>query len=142
MAREALDRLVTQVGEDLLKQAPGNEQLRRRLLEDALKHYQEFLKQKGDDPAGRGQAAKALRRIAGILQEMNRTPEAAAALGEALELLRKLVADHPEKPAYRQELAAALLQSGQLARAAGRLDEAEKACRQALELLTHASPAS
>ncbi len=49
-ARAAVDEFLTRVTEDALLKAPGLQVLRRDLLRSALRFYDEFLKQRGDDP--------------------------------------------------------------------------------------------
>jgi serine/threonine protein kinase len=54
-AREAADQLLTRVAEEHLLNGPQREQLRRRLLQDALDFYQGFLREHGEDPDGKSQ---------------------------------------------------------------------------------------
>ena len=49
-ARDAVDKLLTEVGQVSLKDVPQMEPVRRRLLESALQYYQGFLQQQGDVP--------------------------------------------------------------------------------------------
>ena len=49
-ARAAVDDYLTRVSESRLLQVPGMQPLRRDLLQSALGFYQDFLKERGDDP--------------------------------------------------------------------------------------------
>ena len=49
-ARKAVDDYFTTVSESQLLQVPGMQPLRRDLLQSALAFYQDFLKERGDDP--------------------------------------------------------------------------------------------
>ena len=55
-ARAAVHQFFTRVTEDALLKAPGLQALRRDLLRSALRFYEEFLKQRGDDPGLRAAA--------------------------------------------------------------------------------------
>ena len=49
-AREAVDRMLTRVSEERLKDIPQVEPVQRALLEDALEFYRDFARQAHDDP--------------------------------------------------------------------------------------------
>src|SRR5262245_53715194 len=63
---EAVDKLLSRVGHERLAQVPGMEQIRREVLEDALRFLQGFLQQKGDAPVVRREAAWAYFRMGHI----------------------------------------------------------------------------
>ncbi|MEX2553622.1 MAG: protein kinase, partial [Actinomycetota bacterium] len=104
MAREAVDKLFTNVAQQLANK-PHMEQIRRRLLEDALEFYQGFLKQKGTDPEMRHETARAYWRVGGIQETLGNGPQAEGALRQAVALLDQLAAEFPTVPAYREDLA-------------------------------------
>jgi eukaryotic-like serine/threonine-protein kinase len=103
-AKEAVDRLFTEVAERLTGE-PQMEQIRRRLLEDALEFYQEFLKQKSTDPMMRCEAARAYLRVGSILNGFGQPQRGEENQRQAISLLEKLVADFPAETKYREDLA-------------------------------------
>src|SRR5207302_11398005 len=50
-ARDAVDQMLTEVGQKQLAKVPQMEPVRRALLEKALQFYQGFLQEKSGDPA-------------------------------------------------------------------------------------------
>jgi serine/threonine-protein kinase len=126
-ACDAVDQMLTRVSQDpdLLAYEPRMEQVRRRLLIDALAFYLHFLEDHGDDRELRAETVRAARRAANILQELGRHDEAAVLYGKAITLCRKLEDDFPTQAAYRQDRAAIHNSLGILYRATGRFNEAE-----------------
>jgi eukaryotic-like serine/threonine-protein kinase len=102
-ARSAVDKLFTRVAQDLANK-PHMEEIRRVLLVDALQFYQGFLAQKATDPVMRNETARAYSRVGDIQQMLGHTPEAVAAMRQAVALTKKLVDDFPGVPAYRVDL--------------------------------------
>ena len=84
-ARRAVDDYPTTVSESTLlrSSAPGLQPLRRRLLEAALRYYQEFARRHGDNPAVRADLAAAYARVGEITAEIGSRDEAIATLGRA-----------------------------------------------------------
>ena len=74
------DYLIRVSDETLFKQQDSGEfrQLRKSLLEDALKYYQRFLARQGNDPKLLADLAHAHSRIGGIVDEIGSTVEAVA----------------------------------------------------------------
>src|SRR5262249_12207741 len=62
-ALEAVAQMLTRVGEAELLHVPQMEPVRRDLFQDALRFYQEFLRERGDSPVVRSEAANAYRRV-------------------------------------------------------------------------------
>jgi serine/threonine protein kinase/tetratricopeptide (TPR) repeat protein len=102
-ARSAVDKLFTRVAQDMANK-PHMEEIRRALLVDALQFYQGFLAQKGTDPEMRHETARAYRRVGDIQQMLGHTPEAVAAMRQAVALTKNLVDEFPGVPAYREDL--------------------------------------
>ncbi len=50
LARKAVDSMYTRVAEKWLRDQPGLRPLQREFLQEALAFYQEFARQRGDDP--------------------------------------------------------------------------------------------
>ena len=82
-AREAVDEMLTEVGQKTLSRVPHMEPVRRALLEKALGFYEKFLVQEGDDPAIRLEAGRAFSprrgRSGGLLGQNDRASEPIAA---------------------------------------------------------------
>src|SRR5207253_2921942 len=69
LAKASVDELI-QVSEQELLDRPDLENLRKRLLETALEYYQEFLKQRGDDPRARDDLEATKQRVEKILADL------------------------------------------------------------------------
>ncbi len=69
-ARAAVDQFLTRVTEEALLKAPGLQPLRRDLLRSALTFYDEFLKQRGDEPGLRAAMADVHRRVGNIQRDL------------------------------------------------------------------------
>jgi serine/threonine protein kinase len=69
LARRSVDELI-QVSEDELADLPGMEGVRKRLLRSALAYYQEFIRQRGDDPGARAELLDTTRRVEKILADL------------------------------------------------------------------------
>ena len=97
-AQQAVEDYLMRVSDEtLLKQQDSSEvrQLRKSLLEDALKYYQRFLARQGNDPRLLADLAYAQSTIAGIIGEigsMTRVGERVSTSG------LDLGADRPRKP--------------------------------------------
>ncbi len=104
MARDAVDRLLTRVAEDL-RGMPQMERVRRALLDDALKFYQGFLKENSDDPAIRYETGLAALRIGNIHCFLGQWTEGLSNYLEANGIFKKLADDQPENPNFREQLA-------------------------------------
>jgi serine/threonine protein kinase len=112
-ARRAVDDLLTRVGHERLSHLPHLEKVRRELLESAVAYYRLFVREGGDDPAVRYEAARVLRRLADACAGLGDKAAAEQARREALALAEQMVADSPDEPSYRQELADCHLDLGQ-----------------------------
>jgi tetratricopeptide (TPR) repeat protein len=112
---EAVDQMLTQVGDQRLAEVPEMEEVRRELLEKALRFYQDLLRDRGgDDSALRAETARASYRSGVIHKLLGYSDRAAADFRRAADLLEKLAAESPDAPAYRYELANVHLQRGEL----------------------------
>lgn len=104
-ARQAVDRFLTRMSEETLLNEPGFQPLRRKLLEDALAFYQDFLRDRGDDPTVRGQVATAYRRIGAITGQLDAPEKALAFYQKGMEILEELVRARPQVLSFQLELA-------------------------------------
>ncbi len=104
-AHEAVNRFLTEMGAISLVHVPGLEPVRRRLLEEALRYYQEFLKQRGDDPTLTVHLATAHGQIGQIHHLLGAHGEALAAYRKGAALLEPLAHGPPRSVAVARELA-------------------------------------
>jgi serine/threonine-protein kinase len=107
MARRAVDDNFVRISENtLLKSSlPGLQPLRKQLLEDALKYYQEFLLKAGDDPELKTELAGAYLRVGSITAEIGSKPDALNAYNRARELYEALTEADPQSASHRGDLA-------------------------------------
>jgi serine/threonine protein kinase len=122
-ALEAVDQLLAEVAHIDLAGVPHMEQRRRNLLLKAVRFYQDFLDQRGDDPTVRQHAGRVYSRLGDIREMLNEDGEAERAYDRALALL--------EEPG---ELARAHNNRGVLLKKRGNFAPAELALRRALQL--------
>jgi eukaryotic-like serine/threonine-protein kinase len=104
-ARKAVDDYFTTVSESQLLKVPGMQPLRRDLLQSALTFYQDFLKERGDDPALRSEWAAAYLRGGKIRSELDEDAEARKAYEQARALFEALTKATPESVEWRHGLA-------------------------------------
>src|SRR5436853_5953059 len=103
------------------------DETRRRILEDALVLYQDFLKEDSTDPTARQETAKAYHQAAKIYKALGRAEQSEGAWRQAAAMQGALAADFPDVPAYRRDWAASLANLGPLLQGAGNVAEAEAA---------------
>jgi serine/threonine-protein kinase len=137
-ALAAVEQLLLRVSVEgkRLAHEPRMELLRRALLRDALRFYQAFLNERGEDPGVRLETATAYFRVADIQKELGQAGAAEEAYGAAAKLLQGLVDEFPREPRYRYDLAGVHNNLGGLLMDRQRPDEAERAIRRALEIQT------
>jgi eukaryotic-like serine/threonine-protein kinase len=136
-ARDAVDRMLTSVGQDRLEHVPQMEQVRRELLEDALRFYQEFLEVKGAEPAIKRETGRAYWRVGEIQRLLGHRVEAEHALRQSVSMCEELIAAYPERPIYLDDLASCLQSLGVLNRRHGDHHAAESAYVRALDVLDY-----
>ncbi|MBP3953758.1 serine/threonine protein kinase [Gemmata sp. G18] len=133
-AVEAVDRMLTHVGEDKLARVPQAESIRRDLLRDALRFYRQFLAERADDPVLRIETAHAYERVALILFELGPRDECEEVCRQALDLLEKLSAGAPDDPELTHKRAGVHALFGLLHNELERFPQAERSYRQAVSL--------
>src|SRR5262249_45265027 len=94
-AREVVESMLTRVGVELIEQ-PYMESLCSDILDQALTHYRDFLKDRSDDPDVRLQTALAWYRVGDIQQNLGKYETAAEALEQSISLWDKLVIERPD----------------------------------------------
>ena len=147
LATNAVDDLLTEVGEVELAEVPQMELVRRQLLERALKYYGKFLEEKRYDPTTRFETSRAQIRLGDIDELLSNYTQAEDKYHEATKILRSLVGEPPVKAAgfslggddssqfdYRRDLARARHGLGVLLTKSNRFREAEVAFREALAI--------
>jgi eukaryotic-like serine/threonine-protein kinase len=135
-ACEAADLLLTRVAEERLLNRPQMESVRRALLEDAARFYEELVKQEGNNRDVRHGAAKAYARLAYLQFQLRETSQALETNKQSITLLEQLRADEPGNRSCRFDLATAYWQLGSLSLNQGRPVEAERAFGEAIALCT------
>jgi len=131
-ALEAVDRLLTRVGEKELAPVPFMDATRLRLLEDALEFYRGFLVDEGEDPTVLRDIGRAQGRISRIQSMLGRLEEAEKACDSAISIQSNLVAGMPDEPENRLDLAKTKRQRAAIWQLAGRLADAERLLREVL----------
>ncbi len=125
--------MYTRVAEKLGDQ-PLMDDYQREILEKALKFYEWFALPQSPDPQVRLEAARAGMRVGGIRSRLGQTVAAEQADRQALEILRRLVADQPAEPTYREALAEAHRVLGDVLRTEERRPECEREIKEAAAL--------
>jgi serine/threonine protein kinase len=104
-ALDAVEQMLTRVGDGTLVNVPQMEQVRRELLQDALRLLQAFLKDRGDSPVIQSEIALAYRRMGKVQNLLGRQKEAEECYRQAVRLGEQLRAEAPEDPAALDKLA-------------------------------------
>jgi eukaryotic-like serine/threonine-protein kinase len=145
-ASQTIDQLFTHISEERLLNQPGMYPLRKALLLDARRFYEDFLNQHGAGRELHAELATAHTRLAKITSLTGSKPEAVIQYRQAVALWEKLVWKKPDNPDYQANLAQTLNDLGiVLLHVEGRLDEALDTFCQAqkmIELLISVHPES
>jgi serine/threonine-protein kinase len=144
-ARDAVDRMLVEVGAVDLADVPQMEAVRGRLLAEALRFYEGFVRQRADDARLSGEMGRAEVRLAQVQELLGEARGAEASYRRAAARLGPLTAAPAVPGAATAELARALDGLGMLLKRSGRLRAAEPALREALRLresLAGAEPGS
>ncbi len=104
-ARAAVDELLTQVSESQLLNVPGLQPLRRDLLRSALNYYEDFVRQRGDDPTLKAVLAAGRLRLAKIQHELGARPQSDQTMRQALATHELALRDRPTDPGLRDGVA-------------------------------------
>jgi eukaryotic-like serine/threonine-protein kinase len=104
-ARQAVD-FFTQISEDKLGENADPQKVRRELLETALKYYQNFIEQRGDDPSLQAEMAASYAKVANLLGDLGADLEALGASQKARAMYEKLISEHPSVQEFQDALAA------------------------------------
>jgi serine/threonine-protein kinase len=104
-ARAAVDGYLTTVSESQLLKVAGLQPLRGELLKSALRFYEDFLEERGDDPTLRAELAATQSRIGRIQGELGAADAARRALRSAIATYQAEIAMNPQGRALRAALA-------------------------------------
>jgi tetratricopeptide (TPR) repeat protein len=132
-ALDAVDTMLTRVGESTLEYVPQAEEVRRELLEDALTFYGRFLDQSGGTRGVRLREAITRGKVARLRRDLGRAIEADEAYAGAESTLRALELDGTPPPELRHELMKVLQDRAQLLQGLACTNEAELLDRELLE---------
>lgn len=135
-ALSAVNQMLVRVSEDddRLALEPRMELVRRNLLEDALRFYQGFLKQRPNDPEVRRETAITFFRVGDIRKRLGQQNSSEEAYRAAIELFDRLASELPQRPIHRHDLAGCYTNLGSLLANTPRLDDAERAFSCAREI--------
>ncbi len=131
-ALDAVEQMLMRVGEERLQDVPQMEHVRRELLEDALKFYQQLLEEEGDDAALRLATGRACRVVADIYGMLGQLDLGLQHYAQAQELLDGSAVGED----YRYQLAVLHRNRGRLLDNKGRFAEAKQDFDRAVGLLT------
>lgn len=108
-AMEAVDKLITQVGDKVLASTPQMDQTRKDLLQTAVAFCLKFAEDRENpDPEARNQVALAYRRLAKIHRALGETKPWLESLETASEIHRQLVSEFPDNDEYLTEFSKTL----------------------------------
>jgi len=135
-AREAVNKFFTRVSEERLLNQPGLHPLRKALLQDAQRFYEDFLNRRSGDRSLQAELASARSNVAQISSVTGSTTDAIKQFEQAVTLWDDVVATQPANLVYRESLARTLNEQGLLMmRLQGRRDEALRIFRRAQNLI-------
>lgn len=104
LAMSAVDKLLTQVGQERLDNIPQFEDVRASLLSDALEYYEQFRRNAPADPESRLDVARAHHRVADIERIRHQTDRAEKEYEKAIREFSQLAIEFPDQPVHRYEL--------------------------------------
>ncbi|MDB4534744.1 protein kinase, partial [Vicingaceae bacterium] len=123
-AQAAVDQYLTKVSENELLDVPSLQTLRKELLELALTYYQEFIKDRADDPSLQAELSAAHFRVGKITAHIGSKPNSIESHRIALTLREQLVKANPESTDYQSQLAISRYELAEQLRAIGETPEA------------------
>jgi tetratricopeptide (TPR) repeat protein len=134
-AKEAVKQYLTKTADNRRLKAADLHDLRKDLLATAIPFYEEFVRQKSDDPELEAERGEAYGQLAMVREALGDRDQALAGYQQALEIFTRLAAAPAANPRYRRDLAATHGALGLFWRESGKPLEAEAAHRQALKVL-------
>jgi serine/threonine-protein kinase len=134
LAREAVNRFLTQVSNDRLLNEPHMADLRRELLGHALEFYQTFVNRRRDDPNARYDLGVAQHRLGEVKWSMGLAREAIAEFEAGRATLEQSVRDNPQGVKERSSLTRTLTTLGWRYQETGQIDAGERTLREAVRV--------
>jgi tetratricopeptide (TPR) repeat protein len=116
-ARSAVNDYLAAVSDDERLKVPGLEGLRIQLLQSALRFYQEFLKERGNDPTLRRELAGVYFKVGEIYRDLGQAAAATQAYAQARRLYEALVSESSDDKDLQYGLAMVLYRIGMRAKA-------------------------
>jgi eukaryotic-like serine/threonine-protein kinase len=132
--RAAHDAMTSDVIIDALAMQPALLPEHKEFLEAALRQYEDFAADTGQEEEARARVAHAYSRVGSIRKRLGQWADAEAAWERGRELYTALATDYPHVPVYPQAVAEIHLNRGVLYRHIGRLREAEEEFGRALTI--------
>ena len=108
--------------------------LRQQFGAVSLKFYQNLLQDSGSDPSARYEAAVGYRMMGTIRSSWQEYAKAEQMFRQSVDILNRLVAEHPQNREYRYELASGHLEFAQMLSSAGRANDAAAVRARGIEL--------
>jgi tetratricopeptide (TPR) repeat protein len=133
-ACNAVEQMLTRLGDERLRHVPQMEKVRAQVLQDALNLYQRLLQEQSTDPALRAETAKAYDCVGRVQDLLGRHSEALLAYRQSIRIYEELATAFPDDPWYRHWLAGRLNNLGMVLKEAHQSSEAEEAYRRSLDL--------
>jgi serine/threonine-protein kinase len=133
-ARRAIDNYVQLVSEDDSLKDEQMQPLRRQLLEDARRYYQQLIDKDGRDAHVRHDLANAILRVGRLSNIGGSKQEAIDAFQQARTAFQELVEAHPDELKYRSDLALCYRSLGVLETEIGTPAKALACFRQSLQI--------
>jgi serine/threonine protein kinase/Flp pilus assembly protein TadD len=131
----AIERMLKGVSERTTGTEPAVEQVRQKLLNEALHSYDSLLEEKATDATSLFETGRAHVQLARIYAVLGQAAEQEHALRRSLDLFRRATNAEPRDPTYRQALFECQVALSEYLRAIpGRQREAEPLLRQSLKL--------
>jgi serine/threonine protein kinase/Flp pilus assembly protein TadD len=135
LARQAVDKMYTQVARKWLEEEPLLTNLQRTFLEEALHFYQDLSQEEAAEPNIRRDTALAHRYVGEILAKLERRSRAEQAYNQAITQFDRLAAEYPNEPDYAHDLAKVYTSLGLLQHRGGRVADAEKSFHRGSEIV-------
>ena len=135
MARDAVDKYLTQVSEDPQLKAQNLENLRQRLLLTAKQFYEQFTAEKSDNPQLQHALGGALLRLGSIDLQMGQNDQAEQYFQRAMASASLLLEAHPKELSYARDLFSAYNNLGLTYASATKFDKSEATYREGITRL-------
>jgi serine/threonine protein kinase len=133
LARRAVDEMYSRFARDWLAKQPKLEPVQREFLEEALRFYEAFSRERARDSEARSETARAFQRVGDIRQKLHDFKGAESAYDAALPLMKSLASEFPKEAIYRDDVAKVENNLGVMLLAVGRTDDALACLRRSLE---------